>query len=39
MKSDIVSAVTSDLSIPFAERMQAMMASGRFGRQNARKEV
>ena len=29
----------SDFSVSFAERMQVMMASGRFGRQNARKEV
>ena len=29
----------SDCSISFAERMQVMMASGRFGRQKARKEI
>jgi len=29
----------SDFSVSFAERMQVMMASGRFGRQNARKEI
>ena len=46
--ADIVPAATidvlsrhksSDFSISFSERMQVMMASGRFGRQNARKEV
>ncbi len=46
--SDIVPAATidvlsryksSDFSISFAERMQVIMASGRFGRQNARKEI
>ena len=46
--SDIVPAATvdvlsryqpSDFSVSFAERMKVMMASGRFGRQNARKEV
>ena len=45
---DIVPAATvdvlshhnpSEFSVSFAERMQVMMASGRFGRQNARKEV
>ena len=29
----------SDFSISFEERMQVMMASGRFGRQKARKEI
>lgn len=29
----------SDFSISFEERMKVMMASGRFGRQNARKEI
>ncbi len=29
----------SDFTISFAERMKVMMASGRFGRNNARKEV
>ncbi|MBQ1187016.1 MAG: TIGR02452 family protein [Clostridia bacterium] len=29
----------SDFSISFAERMKVMMASGRFGRQTARKEI
>ena len=46
--ADIVPAATidvlsrhksSDFSISFSERMQVMMASGRFGRQNARKEI
>ena len=46
--SDIVPAASvdvlsrhnpSDFSVSFAERMQVMMASGRFGRQNARKEI
>lgn len=46
--ADIVPAATidvlsrhksSDFSISFSERVQVMMASGRFGRQNARKEV
>ena len=46
--SDIVPTATvdvlsrhqpSDFSVSFAERMQVMMATGRFGRQNARKEV
>ena len=46
--ADIVPAATidvlsrhksSDFSISFSERMQVIMASGRFGRQNARKEV
>ena len=46
--SDIVPSATvdilsrhkpSDFSVSFDERMQVMMASGRFGRQNARKEV
>ena len=46
--ADIVPAATvdvlsrhksSDFSISFSEGMQVMMASGRFGRQNARKEI
>lgn len=46
--SDIVPVATvevlshhkpADFSVSFAERMQVMMATGRFGRQNARKEV
>ena len=46
--SDIVPTATvdvlsrhqpSDFSVSFAERMQVVMATGRFGRQNARKEI
>ena len=37
--TDMGKYMPSDFSISFEERIKVMMASGRFGRQNARKEV